>query len=71
MKLSKYKNRGVLSMSNERKRFAETYGGIVGAAMPMVAMLGGILVLAAMGMRSTKKFLVCRLFSCVGWLFGV
>ena len=24
--------------------------------MPMVAMLGGILVLAAMGMRSTKKF---------------
>lgn len=43
-------------MSNERKRFAETYGGIVGAAMPMVAMLGGILVLAAMGMRSTKKF---------------
>lgn len=49
-------NRGVLSMSNERKRFAETYGGIVGAAMPMVAMLGGILVLAAMGMRSTKNF---------------
>lgn len=43
-------------MSNERKRFAETYGGIVGAAMPMVAMLGGILVLAAMGMRSTKNF---------------
>lgn len=41
-------------MSNERKRFAETYGGIVGAAMPMVAMLGGILVLAAMGMRSQK-----------------
>lgn len=43
-------------MSNERKRFAETYGGIVGAAMPMVAMLGGILVLAAMGMRSKKNF---------------
>ena len=43
-------------MSNERKRFAETYGGIVGAAMPMVTMLGGILVLAAMGMRSTKNF---------------
>lgn len=43
-------------MSNERKRFAETYGGIVRAAMPMVAMLGGILVLAAMGMRSTKNF---------------
>ena len=44
------------NLSNERKRFAETYGGIVGAAMPMVAMLGGILVLAAMGMRSTKNF---------------
>lgn len=43
-------------MSKEKKKFAETYGGVLGASLPLVAMLGGILVLAAMGMRSTKNF---------------
>lgn len=43
-------------MSNEKKTYAETYGGIYGATLPLIAMIGGMLVLVAMGMRSTKNF---------------
>ncbi|MCB7320203.1 Na+/H+ antiporter NhaC family protein [Lacrimispora sp. 210928-DFI.3.58] len=43
-------------MSNEKKSFAETYGGMFGAMLPLIAMIGGMLVMVAMGMRSTKNF---------------
>lgn len=45
-------------MSNEKKQqgFAETYGGIFGACLPLIVMLGSILVMATLGMRSTKNF---------------
>lgn len=45
-------------MSKERKQqgFAETYGGILGACLPLIVMLGSILVMALLGMRSTKNF---------------
>lgn len=49
-------------MSNEKKSFAETYGGMFGAALPLIAMIGGMLVMVAMGMRSTKNFW------CAGYL---
>ena len=43
-------------MSKEKKQFAETYGGMFGAMLPLIAMIGGMLVMVAMGMRSTKNF---------------
>jgi Na+/H+ antiporter NhaC len=47
-------------MSNEKKEekkaYAETYLGMFGAVLPMIAMLGSILVMAALGLRSTKNF---------------
>lgn len=45
-------------MSKEKKEqgFAETYGGIFGACLPLIAMLGSILVMSLLGMRSTKNF---------------
>lgn len=43
-------------MSNEKKDFAETYGGKLGAALPLIAMIGSMIAMVAMGMRSTKNF---------------
>ncbi len=45
-------------MSNEKRQeeFAGTYGGLIGACLPLVVMLGSILVMAALGMRSTKNY---------------
>ena len=43
-------------MSQESKRYAETYGGMLGAVMPLIVMIGSMLVMVAFGMRSTKNF---------------
>ncbi len=43
-------------MSNEKKTYAETYGGKIGAALPLIAMIGSMVVMVALGMRSTKNF---------------
>ena len=45
--------------------FAETYGGIFGACLPLIVMLGSILVMAALGMRSTKNFWSAGFFAVV------
>ncbi len=52
-------------MSNEKKQqgFAETCGGIFGACLPLIVMLGSILVMAAVGMRSTKNFWAAGFFA--------
>jgi len=58
-------------MRNEKKQqgFAETYGGIFGACLPLIVMLGSILVMAAVGMRSTKNFWAAGFFAVlVGFL---
>lgn len=54
-------------MSTEKKQqgFAETYGGIFGACLPLIVMLGSILVMAAVGMRSTKNFWAAGFFAVV------
>ena len=43
-------------MSQESKRYAETYGGMLGAVTPLIVMIGSMLVMVAFGMRSTKNF---------------
>ena len=45
--------------------FAETYGGIFGACLPLIVMLGSILVMAALGLRSTKNFWSAGFFDVV------
>lgn len=54
-------------MSNEKRQqaFAETYGGIWGACLPLLVMLGSILIMAAVGMRSTKNFWAAGFFAVV------
>ena len=44
-------------MSNEKRQeeFAGTYGGLIGACLPLVVMLGSILVMAALGMRNGSR----------------
>lgn len=41
------------NVKNESKKYAETYGGIAGGIMPIIVMIVGIVILSAMGMRST------------------
>lgn len=38
------------------KKYAETYGGMIGAIMPLIVMIGAMLLMVAFGMRSTKNF---------------
>lgn len=38
------------------KKYAETYGGMIGAIMPLIVMIGSMLLMVAFGMRSTKNF---------------
>lgn len=40
----------------QEKKYAETYGGMVGAIMPLIVMIGSMLLMVAFGMRSTKNF---------------
>ncbi len=42
-------------MENEKK-FAETYGGKIGAVLPLVGMIGAIVALCAAGMSSMRNF---------------
>jgi Na+/H+ antiporter NhaC len=46
-------------MSNkpiDQRRFAETYGGMFGAVMPLIAMIAGMVTLSMSGLRSTPNF---------------
>ncbi len=54
-------------MSNEKNNqgFAETYLGIFGATLPLIVMLGSILVMALLGMRSTKNFWSAGFFAII------
>lgn len=40
----------------ETRSYAETYGGFFGAVLPLIAMIGSIVVMAALGLRSSKNF---------------
>lgn len=56
-------------MSNEKKDFAETYGGKWGAALPLIVMIVSMVVMVAMGMRSSKNFWSAGYFAVlVGFL---
>ena len=55
-------------MTNETKKYAETYGGMAGAVLPLIIMMGTMIFMVAFGMRSTKNFLVGWLFCCFGWI---
>lgn len=43
-------------MINETKKYAETYGGMAGAVLPLIIMMGTMIFMVAFGMRSTKNF---------------
>ena len=43
-------------MTNETKKYAETYGGMAGAVLPLIIMMGTMIFMVAFGMRSTKNF---------------
>ena len=43
-------------MTNETKKYAETYGGMAGAVLPLIIMMGAMIFMVAFGMRSTKNF---------------
>ena len=43
-------------MTNETKKYAETYGGMAGAVLPLIIMMGAMIIMVAFGMRSTKNF---------------
>ena len=54
-----------MQKEKNQQGFAETYGGIFGACLPLIVMLGSILVMAALGMRSTKNFWSAGFFAVV------
>lgn len=54
-----------MQKEKNQQGFAETYGGIFGACLPLIVMMGSILVMAALGMRSTKNFWSAGFFAVV------
>lgn len=56
-------------MENEAKksgsRFAQTYLGRLGAVLPLIAMIGGMIAMVAMGYRSTRNFWAAGFLSLV------
>lgn len=53
-------------MTNETKKYAETYGGMAGAVLPLIIMMGTMIFMVAFGMRSTK--ISGRLVILLFWL---
>jgi len=42
--------------SQQQSKFAETYGGILGGTLPLIAMIASMIILSIFGMRSTTNF---------------
>lgn len=49
----------------QTKTYAETYGGIVGAMLPLIVMIGSIIIMAAVGLRSSQNFWSSGFFAVV------
>lgn len=60
--MSKDKKETGQAAQPERK-YAETYGGLFGAMLPLLVMIGLMVVLVAAGMRSTRNFWAAGYFS--------
>ncbi len=45
-----------METTNTKKEYAKTYGGFIGALMPLIVMIGSMVIMVAFGMRSTKNF---------------
>ena len=49
----------------QAKTYAETYGGIAGAMLPLIVMIGSIIIMAAVGLRSSQNFWSSGFFAVV------
>ena len=49
----------------QTKTYAETYGGLLGAMLPLIVMIGSIIIMAAVGLRSSQNFWSSGFFAVV------
>lgn len=45
-----------MSVNEKKQEYAETYLGVLGGFLPMLVMIGGIILLSILGLRSTRNY---------------